>query len=99
MFILSNFLLATARVLDFVLYLYMWIVIARAVISWVNADPHNPIVRFLYNATEPLLYRLRRSLPIFFGGIDFSPLVVLLAIYFLQAFLVQSLRDLAFSMR
>lgn len=99
MFVLSNFLLATARILDFVLYLYMWIIIARAVISWVNADPHNPIVRFLYNATEPLLYRLRRSLPIFFGGIDFSPLVVLLAIYFLQAFLVQSLRDLAFSMR
>ena len=99
MFIFSNFLLATARVLDLVLYLYMWMIIARAVISWVNADPYNPIVRFLYNATEPLLHRIRRSLPIFFGGIDFSPLVVLIAIYFLQAFLVQSLRDLAVSLR
>ena len=99
MFVVSNFLLATAQVLDLVLYLYMWIVIARAVISWVNADPYNPIVRFLYNATEPLLHRIRRSLPIFFGGIDFSPLVVLIAIYFLQAFLVHSLRDLAFSLR
>jgi YggT family protein len=77
----------------------MWIVIARALISWVNPDPYNPIVRFLYSATEPLLYRVRRSLPIFFGGIDFSPLIVLVAIYFLQAFLVQSLRDLALSIR
>jgi len=65
----------------------------------VNPDPYNPIVRFLYNATEPLLYRVRRSLPLFAGGIDFSPLLIILVIYFLQAFLVQSLRDLAFSMR
>ena len=99
MFIFSNFLFATARVLDLVLYLYMWIVIARVVISWVNADPYNPIVRFLYNATEPMLYRIRRSLPMFFGGVDFSPLVVLLTIYFLQTFLVQSLRDVAVSIR
>ena len=99
MFILSNFLLATADVLHLILQLYMFIVIARALISWVNPDPCNPIVRFLYNATEPLLYRVRRVLPIFGGGIDFSPLVVLIAIYFLQAFLVQSHRDLAFSMR
>ncbi|MFQ5667961.1 MAG: YggT family protein [Candidatus Binatia bacterium] len=99
MFIFSNFLLATASVLHLVLTLYMWIVIARALISWVNPDPYNPIVRFLYSATEPLLYRVRRSLPIFFGGIDFSPIVVLIAIYFVQAFLVQSLRDLAVSIR
>jgi YggT family protein len=99
MFIFANFLLATASVLQLVLTLYMWIIIARALISWVNPDPHNPIVRFLYNATEPLLYRVRRALPVFFGGIDFSPLVVLFAIYFLQAFLVQSLRDIAVSLR
>ena len=96
MFLLSNFLQATASVLQIVLTLYMWIVIARALISWVNPDPYNPIVRFLYSATEPLLYRVRRMLPLFAGGIDFSPLLVLIAIYFLQAFLV---RDLAFSMR
>lgn len=98
MFILANFLLATASVLQLVLTLYIWIVIGRAIISWVSPDPHNPIVRFLYNATEPLLYRVRRALPIFLGGIDFSPLIVLMAIYFLQAFLVQSLRDLAFAL-
>jgi YggT family protein len=99
MFILANFLEATAYVLQLVLWLYMWVVIARAVISWVNPDPYNPIVRFLYNATEPLLYRVRRALPIFLGGIDFSPLVVLFSIYFLERFLVQSLRDLAFTLR
>src|SRR5574340_217591 len=98
MIIFSNFLAAMASVLQLVLTLYMWIVIGRALISWVNPDPYNPIVRFLYNATEPLLYRVRRNLPVFAGGIDFSPLIVLLVIYFLQGFLVQRLRDLAFSM-
>jgi len=98
MFIVSNFVHALAQVLGIALWLYMWIVIARAVISWVNPDPYNPIVRFLYGATEPLLYRVRRSLPLFAGGIDFSPLVVILAIYFLQAFLVRSLEDLARSL-
>lgn len=99
MLVLSNLLWAMAAVLQLVLTLYMWIVIARALISWVNPDPYNPIVRFLYNATEPLLYRVRRVLPVFAGGLDLSPLVVVVAIYFLQAFLVQSLRDLAFSIR
>ncbi len=99
MFIVSNFLAATADVLSIVLTLYMWVIIARAVISWVNADPYNPIVRFLYSATEPLLYRVRRSVPIFAGGgIDFSPLVVLLAIIFLQRFLVGSLHQIAQSL-
>lgn len=99
MFIVSNFLIATAQALNMVLWLYMWIIIARALISWVNPDPGNPIVRFLYNATEPLLYRVRRAIPFFGGGIDFSPFIVLLAIYFMQGFLVQSLIDLARGMR
>jgi len=94
----SNFVLATAQALGMILSLYMWIVIARAVISWVNADPYNPIVRFLVNATEPVLYRIRRALPVF-GGIDFSPMVLLLAIFFLQSFLVSSLQDLAMALR
>ncbi len=95
MFIISNFLLATARVLDFLLYLYWIIIIVRAIVSWVHADPYNPIVRFLFNATEPILYQIRRRLPVTFGGIDLSPLIALCAIYFLQIFLVQSLVDLA----
>ena len=99
MFIVSNFLLATAYVLDLVLGFYMLVVIARALISWVNPDRYNPIVRFLYNATEPLLYRVRRSVPVVFGGIDFSPFAVVLGIIFLRQFLVPSLRDVALSLR
>jgi len=74
---------------------YMWIVIARVVISWVNADPYNPIVRAIVSVTEPVLYRIRRSLPVFGGGFDFSPLIVWAGIIFLQTFLVRSLADLA----
>jgi YggT family protein len=94
MFVLSNLLMAIAGALGLVLTLYMYIIIARALISWVTPDPRNPIVRFLYSATEPLLYRVRRVVP-YMGGIDFSPLVVIIGIYFLQSFLVASLLDLA----
>jgi YggT family protein len=99
MFVFANFLLGLAKVIDMLLWFYMWILIARVVISWVNADPYNPIVRAIVTATEPLLYRIRRSLPVFAGGIDFSPLIVFAGIYFLQIFLVQSMVDLALRMR
>ncbi len=95
MFIVSNFLVAVAKILDIGLSLYMWIIIGRAVISWVNPDPYNPIVRFLTSATEPVLYPIRRRMPIHLGGIDFSPVLVIIAIIFLQTFLVQSLIQLA----
>ena len=95
MFVFSNFLIAIARILDIGLSVYMYIVIARAIISWVNPDPYNPIVRFLNSVTEPVLLRIRRKLPLFFGGMDFSPIVVILAIIFIQSFVVQSLVQMA----
>jgi YggT family protein len=98
MFIMSNFLIAIAKVLDVVLSIFMWIVIARAVLSWVSPDPYNPIVRFIHNITEPVLYQIRRRIPVNFGGIDFSPILVFLAIIFLQRFVVQSLYQLAQTM-
>ncbi len=98
MFVLSNFMLAVAQLLDFVFSIYTWIVFGRVIISWVNADPYNPIVRFLYEATEPVLGRIRRMLPISMGGIDFSPMILILAIIFLQNFLITSLKQLAVSM-
>jgi len=91
MFILGNLLKAIAVVLNYVLHFYMWIVIARAVLSWVNPDPYNPIVRFIHNVTEPVLYRIRTKIPLDFGGIDFSPIIVILGIIFLQNFVVSSL--------
>ena len=99
MFILANFLVAIAQVLYYLLEVYKWLIIARAVISWVGPDPHNPIVRFLYGATEPVLYRLRRAFPLYAGGIDFSPILVFVVILFLQYFAVQSLIDLAQTLR
>jgi len=98
MFMLSNFLLAIAKLLNFVLSAYIWIVIGRAVISWVNADPYNPIVRFLVQATEPLLARIRRVLPIM-GGMDLSPMILILAVVFLQSFLVPTLQQIAMTLR
>jgi len=99
MFLLFNLLNALATILNLLLTIYMWVIIARAVISWVNPDPYNPIVRFLYLSTEPVLVRVRRLFPLYVGGIDFSPIIVFVAIIFLQRFLVQSLYDLAQTMR
>ena len=98
MFVPANFIEAIAEVLSWALYAYMWIIIARAILSWVNPDPYNPIVQFLYKATEPLLHKIRRILPNM-GGIDISPIVVLVAIMFLQKFLIGTLHDLAMRLR
>ena len=99
MFLVANLLIAAAQILDYVLWAYMWIVIARVIISWVNADPANPLVRFIYAATEPVLERARRVLPVYAAGFDLSPIVVWIAILFLQHFLVRSLFDLAYVLR
>jgi YggT family protein len=95
MFVLANFLIAVAKILNIGLTIYMWLIIGRAIISWVNPDPYNAIVRFLYSATEPVLYFIRRKVPINFSGFDFSPVIVILAIVFLQTFVVQSLIQFA----
>jgi YggT family protein len=73
----------------------MWIIIIRALISWVSPNPYNPIVRFLYRATEPVLRPVRRIIPLGGMGIDFSPVIVILGIYFLKLFVVQTLTQLA----
>lgn len=96
MFVLGYFFAAVAGVVDAVLRIYLWVVIASAILSWVNPDPYNPIVRFLRAATEPVMYRIRQVLPLVFGGIDFTPLVVLLLIGFLQQFLVPVLYEVGF---
>jgi YggT family protein len=99
MFVIANLLIAIAQVLDYLLWAYMWILIGRVIVSWVNADYHNPIVRFLYAATEPVLDPVRRRMPLRAGSLDLSPLLVWIAIVFLQRFLVRSLYDLAFTLR
>lgn len=98
MYVISNFLSAVATLVDLVLSAYMWIIIGRAIISWVNADPYNPITRFLYEVTEPLLSRIRRVVPLFAGGMDFSPMILIIAIMFLRSFIVPTLQQLARSL-
>lgn len=94
MFVIKNFLVALAGLVDLVFTIYIFVIIGRAVITWVNADPYNPVVRFLHQATDPLLYRIRRFIPVI-GGIDFSPMVLLLAVIFLKSFIVPTLMHMA----
>lgn len=92
MFVLSNFLVSIAHVLDAVLTAVYWLIIIRALISWVNPDPYNPIVQFLYKVTEPILSPIRKILPLDFKfGIDISPIIAFLAIMFLRSFLIPTL--------
>ena len=97
MFVMGNVLLGFATVLDYALTFYTWIIIARALISWVNPDPWNPIVQFLDRVTEPGLSPIRRRLG-WRMGVDLSPLVAIVAITFLQIAVVQSLKDWALQM-
>ncbi len=99
MFVLSNFITGVAKVLSIVLNLYMWLIIIRALASWFSPDPYNPIYQFLIRITEPVLGHIRRILPMRVGMMDLAPIVALLAIIFLQTFLVQSLYGIAMSLR
>ncbi len=94
-FLFGNFINAVVTVLDLLLNVYMWIIVARAIISWVNPSPYNPIVQFLYLATEPVLRYARRIIPPIGGTLDLSPIIVLVVIVFLRQFLLQSLLQLA----
>jgi len=98
MFVLSNFLVGFAKILDMALTIYFWIIVIRALISWVNPDPYNPIVRFLYQVTEPVLYRVRKVIP-YMGGLDLSPLIVIFIIYFFQWAVIPSIIELALRLK
>ena len=95
MFVISNFLVALARIVDMLLWTYMWVIIIRALLSWVNPDPYNPIVRFFYQVTEPVLRPIRHRLPLWQMGVDLSPMIVILIIVFLQYFLIPVLFEAA----
>ena len=99
MFVFSNLLQALATILDTLLWLYFWLIIVSAILSWVSPDPFNPIVRFIRSLTEPVFHKVRQWIPFAtIGGIDLSPIAVLLGIEFLRIFLVQTLRQLSLQM-
>ncbi len=98
MFVLGNVILGIAKVLDVVLNIYMWVIIIRALISWVNPDPYNPIVQILTKMTEPVLAPIRKLVPPYKVGIDFSPLIAILVVIFLQYALIHTLYRIGQSM-
>jgi YggT family protein len=93
MFILANLLITLAQIVNIILMILYWLILVRALISWVNPDPGNPIVQLLHQATEPILEPIRRFLPVL--AIDISPIVAFLAIYAIKSFLVATLYDIA----
>ncbi len=99
MFLFANLLLALAKISDILLSTYMWIIIISSLISWVNPDPYNPIVRFLHAVTQPVLRPIRKIIGYRLGVIDISPMVVILALLFVKYFLIQSLIEFAYKLK
>src|SRR3989338_7833714 len=97
MFVLGNLIVAVAQVISLILFVYYWLILIRALISWVSPDPFNPIVQFLYRTTDPILNPIRRLLPPM--AIDISPIIAFLAILFFKSFLVATLMEIGYSMR
>ena len=93
---LSEFLVISANIVNVLLTVYYWLIIIRALLSWVNPDPYNPVVNFLNRVTEPVLAPLRRVLPLGINyGIDISPLIAIFAIVFFKSLIVRALLLLA----
>lgn len=100
MFILSNLLAALAGLLNVILTIFYWLILIRALISWVNPDPYNQVVQFLFKATEPILSPIRKMIPVQMGiGLDIAPIIAFLAIIFLRSFLIKTLLDISFRLR
>jgi len=95
MIVLSLLLQAIAQILHMVISIYIWIVIIAALITWVRPDPYNPIVQTLYRLTEPVYALVRRYIPTLIGGIDFAPLIVIIALQFIDLFVVRLLMKIA----
>jgi len=100
MFVFSNLFVAVASVLSVILTVLYWLILIRALISWVNPDPYNPVVQFLNKTTEPILYPIRKMIPVQLGiGIDISPIIAFLIIIFARSFLVKTLLDISLRLR
>ncbi|NIR51811.1 YggT family protein [candidate division KSB1 bacterium] len=97
MFMLSSIFLSIAKLIDFVITLYIWLVIIRVILSWISVNLYNPFVRFLLQITEPMLSRIRRWVPDL-GGLDISPVILIFGLYLIRSILVAVLEDLAFTL-
>ncbi len=97
MFVYTNFVITVAALLSNLLQVYLWVVIISAVMSWIEPNPDNPIVRVISALTEPVFNWVRRRIPVFFGGLDFSPVIVMIAIWFVQSYFIPTFARLAIS--
>ncbi|WP_299550013.1 YggT family protein [uncultured Helicobacter sp.] len=93
--ILNTFIEAFAQILSLIINLYIWVIIIAALISWVRPDPYNPIVQILAKLTEPLYAKIRRIIPTLIGGVDLTPILVILVLKFIDLFAVKLLFQLA----
>ena len=99
MYVVGNFIAAIAVILGYLISILTWLIIIRALISWVNPDPRNIIVQILYKITEPILAPLRRIIPLYNIGIDISPIIAVLCLWFVRLFIVRTLVELALRLR
>ena len=70
-----------------IIFLYKWVIIISALLTWVRPDPYNPIVQMLYRLTEPAYAIVRRYIPTVFGGMDLAPVISIFALIFIETFL------------
>lgn len=96
--ILQNLLLALAQTLSMIINLYIWIIIISALISWVQPNPYNPIVQILNRLTWPAYRMVKKFFNPVFGGIDLTPIVIILVLQFLNIFLVGNLTSFAYAL-
>lgn len=96
--VLGTLIEAIANILSMVITLYTWVIIIAALITWVRPDPYNPIVQILQRLTEPVYAFIRRFIPTVISGVDIAPIIVILALQFLNMFLVKLLFSLAVSL-
>lgn len=98
MFVFGNLLTTVAYILDLALNAYFWVILIRAVLSWIRPDPYHPIVKIICRLVDPVTYKISRYIPTRIGMVDISPFILMLIIIFLQKFLVKSLFDLGIRM-
>lgn len=92
MILLANFINAVAGILHFILMLYIWILVFRAILSWIRVPSLYQVQVLLYRFTEPVLAPVRKYFPPYkFGGIDISPIIVFVLLLFIDTFLVKSM--------
>jgi YggT family protein len=99
MFVFGNLFSSIASILNLLLDLYFWVIFARAILSWIRPDPYNPIVKTVYRLVDPLTYKISRIIPTRIGMVDVAPFILMLAIVFVQKFIVATLFDIGMRMK